>query len=1427
MEKYVKLNPREHVLLKPSMYLGDTSIRDEENYVFEDDKIIKKKVNWSPALYKIFDEIIVNAYDQTIRDQTLSFIKVTINPKYIEVENDGEGIDIYIHPKHKVYIPELIFGNLMTSTNFSQDEERITGGTHGLGAKLTNIFSKVFEIEVKDKKRGLYYTQTFRDNLTIIEKPKIEKYDGKTGGFKVRFYPDFERFKLKELDEDHIKLFTKRVYDLCGLTNKTIYLNKKKIDIKSWEQYLTLYDKDLKVYSCNKHWKLGFKVEPNAYQVSFVNGIFTNKNGRHVDSIFDQILDKYSKRLKDVTKRWLKNSITLVLKTSIINPSFNSQTKEELMTPTSKFGITCELDSKFFNMIDFKTLEDLFRKQSKILFGKIEGTKKSKIKGIPKLEDANFAGTKKSVDCTLILTEGDSAKATAISGVSAVKNGRDIYGVFPLRGKLINVREASIKQINNNEEITNLKKIMGFKSGVKYTKDNIHTLRYGSIMLMMDADEDGSHIKGLVINFLNYFYPSLLKLDGFLKVLITPVVKATYKDQTLTFRNQSDYLVWRQNNDTEKYKIKYYKGLGTSTRQEAGEYFKQITDNMQFIEAEYLKIPHPQLELAFGRKFAEQRKEWLRKYDIEERLKFEPGMTTSIKDFINLEMKHFSNYDNIRSLPNLVDGLKPAQRKVIYACLKRNLESEMKVAQLSGYVAEVTSYHHGENSLVQTIINLAQDFVGSNNLNLLKPNGQFGCIDPETPVLLWNGDIKKAKNIKVGDKLIGDDGTSRKVEKITEGFDNMYKITNGDMDDYIVNSYHILTVHYSGHKYIFWEESTKSWKMNYFDDLTKTVKCKSVETRYMTKDVALNKMKEFADTIQDENRFDLNVQQYLNLPNSIKKNIKGIVNSSCIEWESQKLNIDPYILGYWLGNTNNDCNLESLNPFEELLKKHNLFKNKHIPKKFIFNSKENRLKLLAGFIDINGSLSKQDDNYKYKIFQSQDKKDLIESLRIISGSLGFKSKVCEIKENMLELSISGNIAQIPTKVTSKQIQKNSYQQLINPFIQDIKVEYLRKGKFCGWNIDKNERFLLGDFTITHNTRLLSGKDASSARYIFTQLNPITKYIFRKEDDGVLEYQEDDGFKIEPKVYYPILPTLLINGSEGIGTGFSTIVHNYSVNDLIEVVEDMLDNKPIKKINPSFKNFKGKIEKVDKYTYITKGVYEIKDNTLIIKELPIKVWTTNYKIFLEDLLYEKNDPFFSSLSNQSSDQEVLFILKIRDMDKVMKMATTPYKKGVSLLEKHLKLYYYLGIGNMHMFNNDLDIIRYDNVEQILKEYYKIRIQKYQERKDYILKVLKEELQINNNKMAWIKDILDNKIDLRKQSADELVEYLKKKRVTLKDKSYNYLLNTTIKEMSKDNVTKLKSKIDNLKKEIEILTKKTPEQLWKADLEDLKNALRKYN
>lgn len=349
--------------------------------------------------------------------------------------------------------------------------------------------------------------------------------------------------------------------------------------------------------------------------------------------------------------------------------------------------------------------------------------------GIAKLDDANFAGSAKSKDCTLILTEGDSAKALAMSGIGVV--GRDYYGAFPLKGKLLNVREAPHAQIMKNEEINNIAKILGLQFGRDY--EDVSSLRYGHLMIMADQDHDGSHIKGLLINFLHFYWPSLLKIEGFLQQFITPIVKCMKGKSELTFFTLPEYETWKdEHNARNQWKIKYYKGLGTSTAAEAKQYFSHLGTHE--VDFHWNANTDSVLDLAFSKKKCDSRKDWL--------LNMEPGTfidynvkSVAYDTFVNRELILFSHADNARSIPHFMDGMKPSQRKVLFSCFKKKLTSELKVAQFAGYISEKSCYHHGEVSLTQTIIGMAQNFVGSNNINLLSPCGQFGTRAQVLPLL--------------------------------------------------------------------------------------------------------------------------------------------------------------------------------------------------------------------------------------------------------------------------------------------------------------------------------------------------------------------------------------------------------------------------------------------------------------------------------------------------------------------------------------------------------------------------------------------------------------------------------------------------------------------------------------------------------------------
>lgn len=313
------------------------------------------------------------------------------------------------------------------------------------------------------------------------------------------------------------------------------------------------------------------------------------------------------------------------------------------------------------------------------------------------------------------------------------------------------------------ESATNLLQ-QGLQFGKVY--EDTKSLRYGRLMIMTDQDQDGSHIKGLIINFIHHFWPSLLKvgvcvcvktnpyqtpqrivescvnstpfpthpqISGFLVEFVTPIVKATKGKQQESFFTLPEYEEWCEaNNGAKSWKIKYYKGLGTSTPQEAKEYFAKMDQHM--IPFSY-SGPEDDLyiNMVFSKKKVEERKQWLRDFKAGTFLDHAtdqfvlgrggrggvhcvssslscvlrlpvifPTPTTRINytDFVNKELILFSMSDNERSIPSMVDGFKPGQRKVFFSCLKRKLKDEIKVAQLAGYVSEHSSYHHGEVCII-------------------------------------------------------------------------------------------------------------------------------------------------------------------------------------------------------------------------------------------------------------------------------------------------------------------------------------------------------------------------------------------------------------------------------------------------------------------------------------------------------------------------------------------------------------------------------------------------------------------------------------------------------------------------------------------------------------------------------------------------------
>ena len=752
--KYVKKDHIEHILTRADMYIGSIRNRKTQDYVAlevenGEYRIIKDDIDINPGLLRIFVEALSNAIDNVKRSETTTTkctkIKVNIDRNTGEtvIWNDGQVVPIEVNDEGD-YNHTMIFGQLMTSSNYDDEEERLVSGRNGIGIKATNIYSKSFQVKGFDPESngtGKIFEQTWANNMRDISKPKITSHKAKNGFTEIKYVPDFERFGMKSYTDDTINLYRKYVCDAAMLTKISVYFNENLIPVKNLVDYSKLYNEEkTSEVSVIKTDTADVVITPSNgdYEaISFVNGVYTFDGGKHVDSwsesIFRPLVQKFNKPKKpQINITDIKKFFRIFLNVSVVNPEFSSQSKTCLVSPE----VSCNVPVKNINAImkwNFvEQIEDIIRSKEFLALKKTE--KKTRgFKKIEGLDHANNAGTKLSKDCTLILTEGLSAKTYAVTGIQEGWNGfkgRDFFGVFGLRGKVLNTRNAVISAIAKNKEITDVIQALGVRYGVDYKDDkNFETLNYGRLMILADADDDGVHIKGLILNFIHSLFPSLLERENpFVVSMQTPIVKVFLKTKSILFYDQQKFKKYSEENSDKKLTVKYYKGLGTSSDAEVLETFgKRVVELLNDKDA------LANMNKVFHKSHADDRKVWISNYnpnaDIGIEIDESPITQVNITDFIDKEMIKFSIADCARSIPNMMDGFKESHRKTLYACFLKKLNyggQTLKVAQLAGFVAEKTNYHHGEQNLFDTITKMAHDFPGSNNIPLLFRDGQFG-----------------------------------------------------------------------------------------------------------------------------------------------------------------------------------------------------------------------------------------------------------------------------------------------------------------------------------------------------------------------------------------------------------------------------------------------------------------------------------------------------------------------------------------------------------------------------------------------------------------------------------------------------------------------------------------------------------------------------
>lgn len=622
-DKYKSLTPEQHILLRPSMYIGSVVTEKCERYIFNKNtgKFESKEVNFNAGFLKLFDEIISNSVDESKRPNSkLDTIKVFVSKSdnSITVFDNG-GIPVEMHKIEKKYVPELCFASPMSGSNFNDNENREVVGTHGIGSSAVAIMSSEFKIETADGKNK--FSQVYTNNLSEKSKPKISKTSKHFT--KITYIPDFKIFGMSCIDDDTLKLIESRVFEIAGTNqNLKIYFNDENISIKSFFEYCKMFIDDeselLYTETRDKKWSVGISPCQNGFQnISFVNSVNTFMGGSHVEFVLNQFVPKIKETIKkkyksDISTGQIKNKIFLFLNSTVSNPKFSSQTKERLTSEYTSFINPIKISDKFASQICKSELLNIItdwldkKKIADESKAEREANKTiAKVK-VDKLVDCRWAGTLKKSKTSLSITEGDSASA-------GFRKFRDpnTQALISIKGKILNVRTASKNKIRANTEIIGIMSAMGLKFGEspfiyrngKVFKDN---LRIHEIRIYSDQDSDGYQISGLLLNIFAYYWPELIKEHRVARV-DTPILIAKQGRKSEKFYNKSDFDKWCEKNDQSKWDIDYFKGLGALDDCE----YKEIVQNPNIYYYELDDCALDELEIWFG-KDADKRKEKLK-----------------------------------------------------------------------------------------------------------------------------------------------------------------------------------------------------------------------------------------------------------------------------------------------------------------------------------------------------------------------------------------------------------------------------------------------------------------------------------------------------------------------------------------------------------------------------------------------------------------------------------------------------------------------------------------------------------------------------------------------------------------------------------------------------------------------------------------------
>ena len=1473
---YTKKDPISHILDRSDMYVGSKNLKKIEEYIAVKDedgnyKIVKKEIESSPAILRIFIEVLSNAIDNVERSKKAKIlcttIKVVINKETGEtsVWNDGDIIPIEINEEEKIYNHSLIFGNLLTGSNYNDEEERLISGRNGLGSKLSSVFSSKFTVKGLDPNNKKVLEQTWTNNMRNTSDPIITDTKLVKGFTKVTYFPDFKQFGLKGYTDDIINLYSKYVIDSAMLTKVKVYLNEELVPVNDLLSYSKLYEslttENLLIKNGNSEVLLTPSDSTEFQTISFVNGVYTRLGGQHVDSwtetILRPIVEKFNKKDKpQITIKDVKQFFRLFIVSTVINPTFSSQDKTHLDSPKIESSIKSSDINKILKWSVIEDLEEIIKMKEMSVLKKSEKKKKgyTKIEG---MDHANNAGGKLGYQCGLILCEGLSAKTYAVAGIQKgvyEKKGRDWYGIMPLSGKLLNCRNSNLSITAKNKVITNLIQALGIHYGVDYTDDkNYKTLSYGKVILLTDADcftDDTS----LLIKKNNNI--SVIQIDSLF-------------DNNLNLDTQiiNDTEVWdnngwtpikciRQKKNTKRIlTINTYSGIIRTT-----EDHKFILEDGKEIKAKDIKIGDKLLRNRRLNKFPS--------YDISmtyENLKkimknLQIYESTNKKDIFQ-QIENELNYCTEFNTPNINEyfhinkdeawfwgfffadgtcGIKPYSFN-ISNCDYEKLKLVSEKYKYNWTINEVTfsennkrSYRlilNGGKEVEDFILTMRNRFYTSNKLKKVPDEILNNNIDIQEAFL--NGYLEN-KNSEEFDILgqVGAQGLCYIVERL--GYS--YNIKENKLNVFTINISKRYRRFYPGEVTFIYETEyidrfiydieTESGKinagignmiqrqcdgihitgliMNFFHYLFPTlldredpfiVSMATPIVRVFNKggDILFydeNKFRKF----QDEQTKSFKSKYYKGLGSTKPEDVPDTFGLKMIEFKTDD-------------NTNKNMNKVF----------HKKFSDKR--KEWLENYDQN-----SGFslddegevVDMNISHFLNNEVIK---FSHDDCKRSIPNL--FDGLKQSQRKVifCVKKRALTSNKPTLKVAQLGGYVAEHSNYHHGEQNLFDTI---IKMSH----DFVGSN---NIPLLERDGMF--GSRLSLGKDSASPRYIFTRMESITPYIFREEDDVLLEYVVDDGDQVEPKFYIPIIPMILVNGASGIASGWSSSVPCYNPLDIIDCVKVWLDNDGevifndpedggttlslLPEIKPWYRGFTGKIEEFEN-KYITYGTIIKNKDKIQVSELPIGMSVDKFKEICEDWLVEKQ---IKSCKFYSTPDKVDFLI-------------TESEDGILCNINNMSLHSYLHTSNMVMFNEEEKLKKYD-IDDIINSFCIVRYKYYMKRKIHIVNSLEKDLKYTGNKARFIQEIISKKLNIMNIDEEIVIQELEKqgydreiKKDSDEEGGYNYLLSLHVRTFTANKIKQLNNDTANIKDKLGNIKATSEKQMWLNDLKDFENEYEKW-